>query len=137
MIAEYNESGIFVHVRSPPVPAGLVERLNDEGISFVDLTGLDLSPTEIMQNYYVDEEGELTLRPEIDAPDEISIIANGVDEFVIDVPDPCHIRLDGEPQVIEGGHLVLQSDMPATYEIMFVQMPYKLKTIRVVANVAP
>lgn len=92
---------------------------------------------DILTDYIANPgDDHVTPRPVFDVPDEISIIADGVDLVTLALPDPCLISLDGEQQTITGGSLELTSDMPAEYELQLLQWPYIKKTVRILANAA-
>lgn len=104
-------------------------------ITYVEKLVDILAPNQtfpIDAEWYFD--GEPTLRPVIEGPETVEIVADGADTFALTVPDPCIITVDGELHVVTGGTLSLQSDMAATYEIVLDQWPYRTKKITVTAN---
>lgn len=166
MLVEYNENGRIGHIVMDPVPEGVAETLTEKGIRFLNLPVLALpdipavhpisgepildeetgeqiwAPEGYTQaqvdpvNDYVFDEA-ITPRPSFDAPDLVEIIANGVDEKVVEnLPENASLIIDGEPHALEGTTLTLSSDMPAEYTILVQKFPYFERTIKVIAHAA-
>lgn len=164
MIVEYEDNGRIFHTVSdpvhpeilrlmlekggnvlnlPPIPKPLEHerdwntgelRYNEDGTPKMVSPGVDNQRCDILADYILD--GAVTPRPVFDLPDEIELIADGVDTRTITLPDPCEARLDGEPMTFTGGSLDLSSDMPAEYTLELIQWPYIEKTIKVIAHAA-
>ncbi|UVK46811.1 hypothetical protein BPNPMPFG_002521 [Mesorhizobium sp. AR07] len=166
MIIEYDEKGEIFHIISdpvnqsvlemmlaresgvlnlPPVPAPLEHekdwdtgelRYNDDGSPKMVSNRVINQECDILADYILD--GAVTPRPVFDLPDQIELVADGVDSRTINVPDPCEIRVDGQPMTVSNlfGDLTLSSDMPAEYTLELVQWPYMAKTIKVIARAA-
>ncbi|RUU75712.1 hypothetical protein [Mesorhizobium sp. M7A.F.Ca.MR.362.00.0.0] len=139
MLNEYTGPNTVLDL--PPLPKPLVQekdwdtgepRFNLDGTPKMISPGVDNQRCDISADYILD--GVVTTRPVFDLPDEIELIADGVDIKTIPLPDPCDVRLDGEPMTLTGGSLDLTSDMPAEYTLELVQWPYLPKTIKVFAH---
>ncbi|ESY35779.1 hypothetical protein NKK48_01625 [Mesorhizobium sp. C386A] len=157
MIIEHDEKGMIEHIISDPVneevrafylAQGAVDfppvKLPPEpailnGVPVLDEAGQPVMTEKVAyikcrltEDYILD--GAITPRPVFDVPDEIELIADGIDVKTFAVPDPCEARLDGEPMTITGGRLDLSSDMPAEYTLELIQWPYIEKTVKVTAH---
>lgn len=162
VIIEHTEEGRITHIVNDPVPPGLEEFMTKEGKEFISFPPTAL-PDEPMIDpstgtIVVDDDGQAIMvpggtkfvecdikihyildgaiveRPTFHAPALIEIGANGTDEAVIDLPDPCLVVIDGEEHLVTGGTLSVTSDMQAEYTICLVQWPYIPKEVRVVAK---
>ncbi|TPN42336.1 hypothetical protein [Mesorhizobium sp. B1-1-6] len=135
------ESGVL---NLPPLPTPLEHekdwdtgelRYNEDGSPKMVSNGKISQNCDILTDYVANPgDDHVTPRPVLDLPDEISIIADGVDIKTLSIPDPCDVRLDGEPMTLTGGTLELSSDMPAEYTLELLQWPYIAKTIKVTAH---
>jgi hypothetical protein len=135
MIVEYDEAGRVSHMIFDPVPREVeIFYGQKDGVLLVP----DLGMTERaspLTHYVLDH--ALIERPKFDvaAPMQ-TLAADGEDAFVLQLPDPCDVFVDGQPVTITGGELVLTSIMPATYRIDLVQWPYQAATIEVTFDAA-
>lgn len=159
MLIEYDENGRIHHMIHDPVSPEIVEIMVARGALNVPPTKLPPEPVledgqpvlgedgqpvmtersifhkcDIMGDYILD--GAITPRPIFPFDDVIEIVADEQHTVSLTVPDPCQIRIDGEPMTITGGQLELTSDMPAEYIVELVQWPYVEKTIKVIAHAA-
>jgi hypothetical protein len=71
-------------------------------------------------------DGELLDREPLGASwDKTEITANGIDEATLSgLPDPCTVRIDGEPHVIVGGQLELSATNPGSYLVQINEVAY-------------
>ncbi|WLR91013.1 hypothetical protein [Shinella zoogloeoides] len=116
-----------------PIPPGLERVLTDNGQNFL-FTHQEIGPS-IYDDYFVSD-GALTRRPDFPIPHaEISL---GVGEGIAleGLPQPCRIFVEGAEIVVNDGELTIESDMPAEYEILFDQWPFKPATVKVTINEA-
>ena len=122
----HDEAGRIVNTVTS-YPVDLPAQYADMGVAFVEHE-TELSAFAVATMLHV-VDGAVVARPTFDVADEVEIAANGVDGLTITIPDPCAVRIDGIEQVVVGGELLIQSDMPATYRLEMVQWPYIDKTV--------
>lgn len=164
MIIEYNDNGRIFHTISDPVHPEILRMMLEKGGNVLNLAPIpkplehetdwdtgelryneDGSPKmvspgvtyqlcDIETDYILN--GVVTARPVFDAPEQIELIADGIDSHTIAIPDPCEIRVDGEPMTISNllNELTLSAAMPAEYTLELIQWPYLPKTIKVIAH---
>lgn len=116
-----------------PVPPGLPDVLKANGESFIAVDrefGI-----EIYTDFYVQNE-ELIARPNIPLS-ATDLLRNVGETFSIGgLPKPCKVLVDGEEHVVDDGKLQITADMPAEYELLFTQWPYKDALVRITINEA-
>lgn len=135
MIVQFDEKGRIFHLVSDPVHSAIALNMQRMGANYLDLEPVDGVSFEcdIMRDWV--DKGEIKPRPVFDLPDLVEIAADGSDSHQIaGLPDPCLVRIDGEEISVEGGELTIAADMPAEYEIRFVQWPYIEHVLKVIAR---
>jgi len=116
----HDEEGRITQQQSGAMTPDELDNLRTRGFLFVRVAdGMSMASTYIL-------DGAPAERPV--APIEINRTEIPADKRskvkITGLPDPCTVRIDGEPVTVEGGLLELTADMPATYFVVFDQFPY-------------
>lgn len=84
--------------------------------------------------YFLD--GEVTDRPELDVPASASIMANGVQEFVVTVPNETQVRDNGVTVgTVDDGEFRFRTAFEGEHTFLFLPpFPYINATTKVTAN---
>jgi cell division ATPase FtsA len=166
MIVEYDDDGRISHIIHDPVHESIVGTLHEMGRQFLDLATIPWPPQPVIdkatgepmidedsgaiivasQGYdspSVDGESQYVLdgaiepRPTFKAPELVEIVADDVDEKVIEnLPENATLLVDGEMHQLDGTTLTIASDMPAEYEIRIQKFPFIERTVKVIAHAA-
>lgn len=86
--------------------------------------------------YFEEATGDLVRRPVLLGDFAASMIADGLDEIVIDLPDGTKVTIEGQTVTVEGGvGLVITTDMPGVIDIQIEPpFPYQSVTVEITAH---
>lgn len=85
------------------------------------------------RDYVVD--GEIVERPALGPISQTAILADDADEAVLTgLPQPCTVRINGEPVTVGDGHLVFTASVAGTYVVEIDCWPYQAFRAEIVAS---
>jgi hypothetical protein len=126
MIIEHNSEGMITHVVNDPIPAGLVEVMDENGATYLNFPPVKKGDETVfvecdIQFDYI-RDGKITRRPTFDLPTELDLKVG--ETKIFQLPAGTKVYVDGEPTTLEDGELEIGAEMPAEYQLYITNFPY-------------